>query len=169
MARDHLVRGDVGLRTFGDGHQLFDKVDEHDDALDALEAAKIAKRELRIQHSDLTNAVNGHAQAINLGAVLPESAVVLASEVNIATLFSGGSATAVKLDIGGTTATAITNQADVFAGAATGKLSLATGSHVRGHFGGEQLVATFTPDAGHTLDGLTAGDLTITVWFFVLP
>lgn len=169
MARAHLVRDDVGLRTYGDGHLLFDKVDEHDGAIDSLEAMAITKRTLRIQHSDLTDAVNGHAQAINIGAVLPAGAVVLAHEVNIATLFSGGGATAVKMDVGGTTSTAITNQADVFTGAATGKLSLATGSHVRGSFGGEQLKVTFTPDASHTLDGLTAGDLTITIWFAALP
>lgn len=304
MARAHLVRDDVGLRTYGDGHLLFDKIDEHDVGMDSVEgridslergttssvvtihpadgmatgnvadlaafpvandgltltagkrvllplqstgsqngiyvvgavaggvapltrapdfneAAEVkpnalvavsggtvganriyqltvaapptigttsltfarlynadqaaaaggivAKREQRIQHSDLTSAVNGEAQEINIGAGLPENAVVLAHDVDIGTLFSGGGATAVKLDIGGTTATAITSQADVFTGAATGKLSLATGSHVRGHFGGEQLKAKFTPDAGHSLDGLTAGDLTITIWFAALP
>jgi hypothetical protein len=34
-------------------------------------------------------------------------------------------------------------------------------------FSAEQLKATFTPDGGHNLDALTAGDLTVTVWFTV--
>lgn len=57
---------------------------------------------------------------------------------------------------------------DVFTGAATGALSPRTGAHAQGKFSAEQLVATFTPDAGHTLNDLTAGSLTITVWFSVL-
>lgn len=131
-------------------------------------AAKIDKRTVTIGHADLTDAVNGEAQAINVGAVLPANAVVLAHEVNIATLFSGGGATAVKMDLGGTDADAILSQLDVFTGAATGALSPGTGVHPQGKFGAEQLKATFTPDAGHSLDGLTAGALTITVWYAVL-
>lgn len=129
----------------------------------------IAKRTVRVQHTDLTDAVNGEAQVVNIGAALPANAVVLGSEVNIATLFSGGSASAVKLDIGGTNADAIAAQMDVFTGAATGALTpTPAGVHTHGKFSSEQLVATFTPDGGHTLDGLDAGDLTITVWYSVL-
>ena len=128
----------------------------------------IAKRTVTIGHADLTDAVNGEAQAISVGAALPANAIIVGHEVNIGTLFSGGSATAVKMDLGGTSHTAIVSQLDVFTGAATGALSPRTGAHAQGTFSAEQLVATFTPDAGHTLAGLTAGAITITVWYVVL-
>lgn len=134
----------------------------------AIAATSLAKVTQRIQHSDLTDAVNGEAQVVNVGAALPANAVVVAHEVQVDTLFSGGSASAVKLDLGGTAPTAIANQMDVFTGAATGALSPRTGAHAQGKFGGQQLAAKFTPDGGHTLLGLTAGDVTITVWYVVL-
>ena len=139
-------------------------------ALDDSVSAGVAlqKRTVTITHADLTDAVAGEAQAINIGAVLPANAVVLAHEVNVGTLFSGGSVSAVKLDIGGTDADAIVSQMDVFTGAATGALSPRTGVHAQGKFSAEQLVATFTPDGGHTLLALTAGSVAITVWFSVL-
>jgi hypothetical protein len=134
----------------------------------ATKQGLLAKVTQRIQHSDLTDAVNGEAQSINIGAALPANAIVLEHEVKVDTLFSGGGASAVKLDVGGTVATAIVSQMDVFTGAATGSLSPRTGAHAQGVFGGQQLAAKFTPDAGHTLLGLTAGDLTITVWYAVV-
>jgi hypothetical protein len=121
----------------------------------------------RIQHSNLTDAVNGHAQAVNISSALPTDAVVIAHEVQVDTLFSGGSATAVKLDLGGTDVDAIVSQMDVFTGAATGALSPRSGAHAQGGFSAQQLVATFTPDASHNLNALTAGDLTITVYYLV--
>lgn len=124
---------------------------------------------VRIQHSELTDAVAGESQLVNIGDALPVNAVVLGHEVKVDTLFSGGSASAVKLDLGGATATAIVSQMDVFTGAPTGSLSPRTGTHAQGKFSAEQLKAKFTPDGSHTLDGLTAGDLTITVWYVVVP
>jgi hypothetical protein len=137
-------------------------------SLDSGVSAVVQKKTVTITEATLTAAVNGQAQAVNVGTALPTNAVVIAHEVNVATLFSGGSATAVKMDLGGTSTTAIVNQLDVFTGAATGALSPRTGAHAQGKFSAEQLVATFTPDAGHTLAGLTAGSLTITVWYVVL-
>ncbi len=131
--------------------------------------APLAKRTVTIGHADLTSAVNGEAQAINVGDVLPANAVVIAHEVNVATLFSGGSASAVVLDLGGTDVDAIVSDLNVFTGSTTGALSPRTGVHAQGKFSGEQLVATFTPDAGHTLAGLSAGALTITVWYVAMP
>lgn len=136
----------------------------------ALADAAIAlnKRTVTIGHADLTSAVNGEAQAINIGAALPANAVVLAHEVNVGTLFSGGDASAVTLDIGGTDADAIVDGMDVFTGAATGALVGTAGVHPKGKFSAEQLKATFVTDAGHALAGLDAGELTITVWYSVL-
>jgi len=132
-------------------------------------AIALAKKEVTIGHADLTEAANGVTQAINIGTALPANAIVLRAEVNIATLFSGGGASACKLDIGGTDIDAIAAQMDVFTGAATGALTpTPAGVHQAGKFSAEQLVATFDVDAGHALLGLDAGALTITVWYSIL-
>ena len=133
--------------------------------------AVIQKRELRVQHGDPgfpAGDANGTADVINLGAVLPANAIVLATEVNIATLFSGGGLTAVKLDVGGTDAQGIVKQQDVFTGATSGATALRTGNLPVGKYSGQQLVLTFTPDAGHKMSAATAGDLTVDVWYSVL-
>jgi len=133
-------------------------------------ALTLFKRTVNLLHGAVTATPDNVATAFtaNIGAVLPANAVVLAHEVLVTTLFSGGGLTAAKLDVGGTTTTAIVNQQDVFTGAATGKTSVNTGSHERGKFSAEQLVATLTPDAGHKTSQATAGDVTITVWYSVL-
>ena len=128
----------------------------------------VAKRAVQVTHADLIDAVAGEAQVINVGAVLPANAVVFAHETQVDTLFSGGTVSAVKLDLGGTDPDAIVSQQDLFTGAATGALSPRTGAHAQGKFSAEQLVATFTPDGGNPLVDLTAGDVTITVWYFIL-
>jgi hypothetical protein len=131
-------------------------------------AIALQKRTVTVTDVTLTDAVAGEAQVVAIGAALPANAIVLAHEVLVTTLFSGGSVSAVKLDIGGTVAAAIVSQMDVFTGAATGSLSPRTGAHAQGKFSAQQLNATFTPDGGHTLAALTAGSVTITVWFSVL-
>jgi hypothetical protein len=124
--------------------------------------------EQQITHADLTDADNGDSQAINIGPVLPAGAVVLGREIEVTTLFSGGGATAVNLVLGGTDPDAIVaGPLDIFTGAATGKLAGSDGVHPQGEFAGEQLAATIDIDAGHNLAGLTAGDLTVRVWYTV--
>ena len=155
----------TGLGTPTDGTDAATK--DYADGL-SLSPTSLAKKTVTVGHADLTDAVNGEAQVINIDTALPANAVVLGHEVNVGTLFSGGGASAVKLDIGGTDADAIVSQMDVFTGAATDALSPRTGAHAQGKFSSEQLVATFTPDAGHTLNDLTAGSLVITIWYVVL-
>lgn len=132
-----------------------------------IAAGKLYTRSKTIGHADLTESTNNTAQAINIGLPLPTGAVVVAHDVNVATLFSGGSATAVTLDIGATDADAIVDGMDVFTGAATGDLTGTLGVHPRGKFSGQQLKATFLTDSGHNLAGLTAGSLTVNVWFTI--
>src|ERR1051325_4975561 len=67
----------------------------------------------RIQHSDLTDAVSGHAQAIDIDVALPTGAVVIGHQVKIDTLFTGGSVSACKLDVGGTDTKALVGQFNV--------------------------------------------------------
>jgi hypothetical protein len=122
-------------------------------------AKAIQTRSVRIRDEDA--AVTGASAAINIGAVLPTGAIVLGHEINIVEQFAGEADT--TLTIGGTDADAIVASFDLDA-QAPGNISPRTGVHAQGSFSGEQLVATLAATA---LGDLTAGDMTITVWFFV--
>lgn len=127
--------------------------------------ARVQKIEQVIEHSDLTAAAT--SEAIALGT-LPANAWVLGHEIYIETLFSGGSASACVLDIGGTDADAIVDGHDVFTAAATGRLTGSTlGVHSAGYFGGEAMKATFAATGDNVVD-LTAGKLTVTIPYIVL-
>jgi hypothetical protein len=127
--------------------------------------ATVQKIEQIIEHSDLTAAAT--SEAIALGT-LPANSFVLGHEIYIETLFSGGSVSAITLDIGGTDADAIVDGHDVFTGAATGRLTGSTlGVHNAGYFGAEAMVATFVA-TGDNVVNLTAGKLTVTIPYLVL-
>lgn len=140
----------------------------------AAGSGAVQKQSATVTHADLTDAVNGEAQVVNLGAALPANAVLLGHQTDLAASFTGGGATAVKLDIGGTDPKGIVDQYDVF-GTAPEVASpgyqhhTLHGNHMQGDYGGQQLVATFTPDGGHTLLGLTAGGITATFYYAVVP
>lgn len=133
---------------------------------DAL-AREMAQHRVRvlsttIGHADLT--ASATSQAINLGDALPSGAYVIGHTMILTTAFSGGNATAVAVDIGGTDADAIVDGADVFTGAAAAKAGTA-GINPTGKFGGQQLTATFVSDVN--VVALTAGSLTIDILFVV--
>jgi len=126
----------------------------------------------QITHADLTDADT--SQAIDVGDPLPTGAIVLGHEVKLDTQFTGGSVSALKMDLGGTNTVAICNQFNVKSATAGGKRHspgynhvTSHGDHMTGSFSEEQLVATFA-STGDNVDALTAGDLTITVWYVVL-
>lgn len=118
----------------------------------------LTKRTVTVAHGDLT----GASQAVNVGAVLPANAVVLAHELAVTEQFVGEADTTITL--GGTDADAIVASTDLDA-LAIGKYSGTLGVHPAGKFSAEQLVATFAATA---LEDLTAGSVTITVWYVVL-
>ncbi len=111
---------------------------------------------------------DGTAAVVNIGSALPTNAVVIAHEVDVVTLMSGGGLSSATLDIGGTDDDAIVSNMDVFTGAATGKLSPRTGVTAQGHYSGQQLVATLDPDNATKASEITAGSIVITVWYVVL-
>ena len=145
----------------GDNWELVSaKVAEHDTALDAIEAGAIQKRTVTVGEAALT----GTSQAVNIGAVLPANAVVLGHEIVVNTqgVLAGNDLT---ITVGGTAPAAIVASTDLDA-LAPGKYSGTLGTHPRGSFSAEQLVATF---AASNLASLSAGNWTITVWYSVLP
>jgi|WetSurMetagenome_2_1015567.scaffolds.fasta_scaffold14171_5 hypothetical protein len=165
MARTHLTSENFWDLHRGDNAALAAaKVAEHDTALDALEAADAAnvalqKRTVTVGEATLT----GTSQAVNIGAVLPANAVVLGHEITVNTqgVLAGNDLT---ITVGGTAAAAIVASTDLDA-LAPGKYQGTLGTHPRGSFSAEQLVATF---AASDLASLSAGNWTITVWFSVL-
>lgn len=142
---------------------------------DTTHAAALAalnqKRTVTVGQADLTAAVNGTAQAINIGAALPANARIRGAQLKLATPFTGGGASAVTVDIGtAEDVDAIVDGADVFAAAVDGYASsMPLGIAPFKHFPtSKQLIATFTPDGGATLLALTAGSVVIDVEYDVL-
>jgi hypothetical protein len=166
ISTDRDLRAECGIQI-KDSAGLFTATTV-EGALAELGALKIGKRTVTVGHADLTTAANNTAQVVNIGAALPTNAFVIAHDVTVTTLFSGGEASACTVDIGGTDADAIVDGMDIFTGAATGALTGTAGVHPKGDFSAQQLTATFLTDASHAVLGLDAGALTITVWFAVV-
>lgn len=130
------------------------------------------KKTVTITDATLVNAVNGSASSVNIGSALPAGAIVVAIVATLTTQFTGGGASAVAADVGWSGATeALIKDLDVFGGTAGGAI-------YDGNDGGtaatrtlpsvapsKQLIATFTPDGGHNLTGLTAGSVTFDVYY----
>lgn len=112
---------------------------------------------------------NGASAVVNIGAVLPANARILGVDMRALTAFSGGSASAVTIDVGTSgDPDALIDGADVFAAAVDGgPATMPAGIRPNKTFAsaGAQLIATFTPDAGHQLANLTAGTVIIDVLF----
>jgi hypothetical protein len=121
----------------------------------------------QITHADLTAAVNGTAQAIALGTIPGSIGILLSSSVKLNTFFTGGGATTCTMAIGvAGTAAKIKAALNVLDTTATGIwLPGTAGTQPEGRYGGVALIATFTPDAGHTLLALTAGDIEVEMVF----
>lgn len=116
-------------------------------------------------------ATNGLAATLNIGSLLPAGAVIDSYAVLVHAYFTGGGATTCTLQVGVAGALG-----DVFSG--HNLLSTTTldkwlqgatpGVQAVGPaFGGLQLVATITPDAGHQLKLLTAGSAKVVVYYSV--
>lgn len=138
--------------------------------LNAMDTAAITKRSVAVAYTDLAAGnTNGASVAINIGAALPANARILSANIRLATPFTGGSASAVTVDIGTTgDPNAIVAAADVLSAAVDGQASSMPFGIAPFKFfssAGAQLKATFTPDGGHQLANLTAGSCTIEVLF----
>lgn len=130
----------------------------------------VNKRVAIITHAELTTATNGTAEVENIGPVLPTGANVLFTQVYLTTQFTGGAASAVTLSVGiAGAATALINAFDAFGGTAGAWYTAGANAATRpqGDYSAKQIIATFTPDAGHSAAGLTAGSATIETYYTV--
>lgn len=142
--------------TVGSTSLTFAQVYNADQA--GLVGRAIYKKTVSVVEGDLS----GTSQAVNIGTALPTNAVVLCHEINVTQ--QGAGISDLTITIGGTTTNAIVASTDLDA-LAIGRYQGTLGTHPRGVFSGEQLVATF---AAANLASLNAGAWTITVWYTVL-
>ena len=132
-------------------------------------AARMKKFSKTIGHADLTAASNGLQQDILLGT-LPPGAVILGRSVYLNTYFTGGSATAVTLAIGTGQAgdpDAIRDEMNIF-DTTTNDIQLqgTDGVSPMGPREGD-VYMQFDCDGSHTLLGLTAGEVTVELYYAV--
>lgn len=114
---------------------------------------------------------NGASAVVNIDSALPANSRIMGVDFRSLTPFTGGSASAVDVAVGmsGDPA-ALVSEADVFTAAVDGGPSAITPGvrPWKTYASGGQLIATFTPDAGHKLSLLTAGSVVIDVLYTVL-
>lgn len=128
----------------------------------------VAKKTVTVGHADLDAAAT--TQSINIGTSLPANARIVGVSLHTATAFSGGTVSALKLDIGSTgDVDAIVAQADLYAAVVDGQAaSCPAGISPNKLFASAtQLAAKFTA-TGDNLVNLTAGAVTIDVLYVVL-
>jgi hypothetical protein len=129
----------------------------------------VQKRTVTVGHADLTDADG--SQTVNIGAVLPANSRIIGVDIRALTAFSGGTNSAIAVDIGTSgDVDALVDGADLFAAAVDGgPATMPKGVRPNKTFAtaGAQLTATFLA-TGDTLLALTAGAVTIDVLFAVL-
>ncbi len=106
------------------------------------------------------------AASVSLGAALPAGARPIARELTLTTPFSGGGATVVTLDLGGTVPNDIIAGQNLFTGAPAA-MAGTSGVNPMGDHGGQQLQVTITADVD--LHTLTLGAVAVTLFYAVLP
>jgi hypothetical protein len=133
--------------------------------------ARYQKRVKAITEAMLANAANGGVFDVPLFFLPPGAVLLKAPAVRLITQFTGGGATAVGVTIGTAAApTLVMANFDAFGAAASGLYVNGTpGAQVEAPAGGQNLIARFTPDAGHNLTALTAGSLELAVFFSAVP
>lgn len=135
----------------------------------AAAGVALQKRTVTVAETDLT--ASATTQTLNIGATLPANARIVGVDMRSYTPFTGGSVSAMKIDVGTSgDVDALIAQADAFATAVDGgPASMPAGVRPNKTFvsGGAQLTAKFTA-TGDNVVSCTAGAITIDVLFSVL-
>ncbi len=121
-----------------------------------------------ITHADLVALATSEDIVL---AVLPSLGRFRVGSCKLNTAFSGGGATAVTVDVGGTDADGLIDGRDIFTGASTAEQFSPAGvlvaAGLSAQLGGQTITAKFTSDVN--IIALTAGSITITLIFDPLP
>lgn len=145
---------------------------EIDTAQTTAVAATIVKRTVTVGFADLVALGGVFTGSINIGAALPANARVMGHELVAWTAFSGGAVASATCEIGvaaGDT-DAVVTATDVFTGSVAVPGPGVDGilGYPMAPIGAVQLAALFTTTVGF-LNALTAGSVTIDVFYIVLP
>lgn len=128
----------------------------------------VSKRTVTVGHADLTDADT--SQDINIGAALPDNARIVGVDMRSLTAFSGGTVSALAVDVGSSgDIDALIDGADVFSAAVDGgPATMPKGIRPNKTFASAtQLVARFVSTTDNLVN-LTAGSVTIDVLYVVL-
>lgn len=124
---------------------------------DDVVAGQLVHLVATIGHADLTEAGNGVAQAITLGT-LPANSVVLCSRQKSSTAFSGGGISTLTASLGWSgSATAYGSAYNLLAAVADTNQQV-NGTGLGPTAASHAVLLTVTPDGGHNLADLTAGE-----------
>ncbi len=140
-----------------------------DSRLDDLEAVMIQKKSVTVLYTDLVDGDDGDAQDVNVGTALPAGAFVVAAKYTINTPFAGAGVATLTMIVGKSGDTNGVIEAVDILGDAAGQYQgtlgtmMVNGPSLQSEV---QLVANFDPDASAGLDELTAGSVTIDVFYF---
>ncbi len=136
--------------------------------VDVAAGLTASKRTVTVGHADLDAAAT--SQTINIGATLPANARIVGYDIRALTIFTGGGAGAVTVDVGTSgDIDAIVDGSDLFAAAVDGGPStMPLGIRPNKTFitAAAQLIATFVADVD--VADLTTGSVVIDVLYVVL-
>ncbi len=149
----------------------FPGVDSDDDTrLDALESISILKKSVTVLYSDFTATADNTPEDISVGTALPAGAILLGARYTINTPFAGVGVATLTMIVGKSgDANGVIEAVDIQGDAAAQYQGTLGTMMVNGPSlqSAVQLVANFAPDAAGGLDELTAGSVTIDVYYFV--
>ncbi len=129
----------------------------------------LLSKTVTIDELDLIDGDDGDAEDHNIGTALPDGAVLIAARYKINEVFAGVGVASLTMIVGFSGDTnGVIEAVDIF-GDATGEYRGVPGTAMGGPAGGKQLVANFDPDASAGLDELSAGNITIEVFYVVVP
>ncbi len=136
----------------------------------ATPSGTMQKKSVTVLFSDLIDPDDGDAQDVNVGTALPAGAMVVGARYTVNTPFAGAGLATLTMMVGKSGDTnGVIEAVDILGDAAAqyqGTLGtmMVNGPSLQSEV---QLVANFDPDASAGLDELTAGSVTIDVYYFV--
>lgn len=134
-------------------------------------AFQVAKKTVTIAYnhaSFLAEGDDGDAVDVNVGTALPAGAMLLGARYTIGQVFAGAGLATLTMKVGFSGDTDGVIEAVDVLGDATAEYRGVPGTAMGGPAGGKQLVANFDPDNAAGIDELTAGSVTIDVFYAVL-
>lgn len=134
----------------------------------ATPSGTLQKKSVTIDYTDFTATADGVDENVNIGTALPAGAILVGAKYTINTPFVGAGLATLTMIAGYSGDTnGVFEAVDILGDSAAmygGTLGTAMGPQLAD---AKQLVANFDPDNAGGLDELTAGNITIDVYYFV--